>query len=340
MVSALALAEDLKDNVDAITQILVALGCPEERIKYNESKNLITSVRPDAEADNPYGLVVFCESLYYKYITRSGQGSLFSLVMDVEDCSFPQALENICEWTGIKGRVQKHIVYPFDGFYREFTNYKDNYEDKQKIYDEKKDLPSPLNLSEKFLKDGISLIVQEQWGIRYDLEGNNILIPIHDTCGRLVGCKARRADPDIPHDKRWFAYLSYSKNCNVYGYAENYSKIIHGKSVFIFEAEKSVLQCVSFGFYSAVAIGGHSLSQTQVKLIKSLMVEKIIIAFDSDICEDEVRFEAKKLKSDIVFTNQVGYILDTDHLLGEKDSPSDKGIDIFKKLIKYNVRWL
>lgn len=340
MISALALQEDLKDNVDAITQILIELGCPEESIKYHKSQNMISSVRPEEGADNKNGCILYCDSLFYKFMTRSGQGSLFSLVMDVEGCTFPQALERICEWTGIRGRTKRHITYPFDGFYKDLIRNYGAEEDKQKVY-KKSDLPSPLALSEKFLNDGISLQVQEEWGIRYDLDGNNILIPIEDSCGRLVGCKARRADPDISHDKRWFAYLSYSKTQNVYGYVQNYSKIIHAKIVFIFEAEKSVLQCASFGFCVAVAIGGHSFSQTQVKLIKSLMTEKIIVAFDADICEDEVKFEAKKLQQNTVFSNRVGYILDENHdLLGEKDSPSDKGVDVFKKLIKNYVRWL
>ena len=340
MISALSLQKALEGNIEALTKILVCLGCPEEYIKYNESKHMITSVRPEDGADNKLGLLIYTDSLYYMYTTRNGRGSIFNLVMDVKHCVFPKALEYVERWTGIKGK-QHDVKYPFDGFYRHLLSEEGEVEDRiLDEYDEDR-LPTRLALSQTFLDEGISLQCQEKWGVRYDLAHGNVLIPVYDAFGRLVGCKARSDDPNVAHDKRWFAYLPYSKTAVVYGYSQNYAEIQKKNMVVVFESEKSVLQCDSMGFHAAVAIGGHNLSRIQEHYIKNLMTDKIILAFDEDILEDEMIYWAKRLKSDRLMKNHVGYIIDPKHeYLGAKDSPSDHGKQVFEALLKHNIKWI
>ena len=313
------------------------MGFKEDKIRYQPHKNLITSTRPESGADNPNGFLLYIDTLKYMFTTRAGNGNLFTLVMDYKDVNFPKALELICKWIDIK-EPQYKVFFPFEGFYKKLYKTGKNAEVYLNEYQES-NLPAAIGLSQRFFKDGISFKIQEQWGVRYDFDGNNILIPIRDSLGRLVGCKARSNEVDCPHDKRWFAYLSYPKTSIVYGYFENYKYIQQKRKVFIFEAEKSVLQCASFGLYIAVAIGGHNFSNKQVEYILSLMAEEIIIAFDNDVVEDEVIYESKKLLSNKIIINKVGYIFDSDHLLDEKMSPSDKGKKIFKKLLK-NIKWI
>lgn len=336
-VSVLTLQDKLTNNYENIKTVLIHLGFEEDKIRYQPHKNLITSTRPDANADNPNGFLLYTDRLNYMYTTRSGNGNLFTLVMDIKNVNFPKALELICKWLKIKDESWK-VIYPFDGFYKKIYKSSKNAEVYLNEYQENI-LPSSNALSQRFFEDGISFQIQEEWGIRYDFDGNNVLIPIHDSIGRLVGCKARSNEVDCPHDKRWFAYLPYPKTSIVYGYFENYKYIQQKRKVFIFEAEKSVLQCASFGFYIAVAIGGHNFSNKQVQYILSLMTEEIIVCFDNDVVEDEIIFESKKLLSKRFLKNKVGYILDSDHLTGDKSSPSDKGKKIFKKLLK-NIRWI
>jgi len=340
LISALQIQNALENNVEAITEILVKLGVPEETIKYNESKHLITSVRPDKNADNRAGCLVYTDSLYYMYTTRTGKGSLFSLIMDVKGCNFPRSLEYVTQWTGVEGK-RIEIKYPFGGFYRKFLRSDKRLGDILLDEYSEDDLPEETALSQQFFEDGISFKCQEEWGIRYDLDGNNILIPIRDSLGRLVGCKARRGDPSVPHDKRWFAYLPYSKTSVVYGYDRNYKSIQDKSLAVIFEAEKSVLQTASFDFPYSLAIGGHNISDVQERYIKSLMTDRIIIAFDADLPQEELDYWAHKLKSNKVLKNKVGYIYDKNHdLLGEKDSPSDHGYKVFKELMKNYVIWV
>ncbi len=327
------------DNFEAIKTVLVKIGCNEEKIRYNEPKHLVTSTRPYPDADNPNGLLLYSDNLHYLFTTRSGSGNLFTLVMDKQDINFPTALERIAKWTGVKLQ-DIDIRFPFGGFYRGIARTFAEPEYSMKPYSES-ELPTPRMLSEKFLQEGISLKVQEEWGVRLDHDSNHVLIPIRDYSGRLVGCKARNNDPDCSHDKRWFAYLPYSKNNIVYGYYENYIAIQRRQSVLVFESEKSVLQCASFGCRNAVAIGGHNISSTQSRYLKGLMVKKIILCFDADIAQEELEFEAAKLRSDSkLLRSRIGYILDEDHeYLGKNDSPSDLGEDTLHHLVREKLIW-
>ena len=340
MINVLSLQNELTDNFDALKKILVRIGCNEENIRLNRQKHLISSTRPDPEADNPNGLLIYSDSLQYMFTTRSGRGNIFTLVMEHKNVNFPKALELIGEWIGAK--LQNiDIHYPFGGFYRNIVRQYTEPEQYLTPYKET-DLPPPDSLSELFLKDGISLQIQEQWGVRFDQLENNVLIPIRDYNGRLVGCKARNNDKDCDHHFRWFAYLPYSKTAVVYGFYENYAEIQKKQTVVVFESEKSVLQCASFDCGVAVAVGGHNISPIQARYIKSLMASKVIIAFDADISEEELQFEAGKLKSESgILDNSVGYIYDGDHeYLGENDSPSDLGREVFRNLMKHKTKWI
>lgn len=336
MISVIQLQELLTDNFDLIQKIMVHLGFDKEKIKYDENKHLITSPRPDKDADNPNGCLIYTHNLYVMMTTRSFVGNIFTLTMKIKQCNFPIALDYISKWVDAKLFCPK-IKLPFGGFYRDLIRSETEPELLLKEYEDNS-LPIQDGLSKQFFDDGVSYEVQHKWGIRYDHITDHILIPIYDYSGRLVGCKARSNDPEVSHDKRWYAYLPYNKTSTLYGWYQNYNPIIEKQTVIIFEAEKSVLQADTFDCHLGIALGGHSISKTQAKYIKSLMVKNIIIAFDKDVCEDEVRYEAEKLKVRFEGLNsRISYIIDKDNLLGQKDSPSDKGKGVFEKLIQNNL---
>jgi len=78
------------------------------------------------------------------------------------------------------------------------------------------------------------------------------------------------------------------------------------------------MQLWSYGFKNAVAIGGHSLSDWQVRKIESLDVN-IVIAFDEDVENDIIFEEAKKFLTE----NKIYYISDFENILNPKESPMD-----------------
>ena len=299
---------------------------------------------PNIDGDNMGACCIYKDSLRYQNFTRGESGDLFTLVMDKTKSAFPAAVKYICRACGIEANdgYNGRIIKPFGGFYEGMYKSGKNVVENMKEYD-KALLPDAGSLSKKFLDDGIALNVQEEWGVRFSHEDNAILIPVCDYNGRLVGCKARNNDPHCAFDKRWWAYLPYAKTNVVYGWAKNYSMLSKKKTVFVFESEKAVLQCASFNCHIAVAVAGHCISQTQAKYIKSLMADRIVVAFDEGIDRYQLEDACEQLRVDNDITkNKVGYILDSTHeylAKGSKDSPSDHGRDVFQGLTKNCIVW-
>ena len=293
------------------------------------------------DGDNSTAISIIKENLVYSNFTRGEKGNIFSLVMSEKDCSFPQAIEYISKWIGFKSN---HYIIrkPFGGFYEHLIKSEIEPELNMKTFKEDV-LPPPDSLSMKWVKDGVSLQVQEKYGIRYDHVTNGIIIPAHDFNGKLVGAKWRNND-ECDLSERWGMYIPYSKSNILWGYNQHYKEIQNKKTVIVVEAEKGVLQAESFDCYICVAIGGHSLSVTQIKYLRGLMCNKIILAFDEGLHKEEIEFEAKKLlaKNNIVNT-KIGYVFDENNKYLKKDSknsPTDLGKDIFEKLIKQHTIWI
>ena len=286
--------------------------------------------------DNPSAIAIYKDNLHYENFSHGSSGNIFTLTMETKHCSFPESLEYVSEVLGIKAENIK-IVLPFGGFYKNISKKKSDEFEELPHYSES-NLPPPDSLSQKFLDDGVSLQVQYKMGVRYSHEDDAILIPVYDMEHNLVGCKGRSNDPNVDSSKRWFMYIPYKKSHIVYGLDVNYKSIITRSMIVIFEAEKSVMQCLSFEFNMATGIGGHSISKVQAKYIKMTAAKKVIVAFDEGLEEGEVKYEAKKLLVNTErYTNKVYYIYDREHKYlpkGSKMSPSDQGKEVFLKLLK------
>lgn len=337
MINLLQLQNEIMQNSEHIIEILEALNF--DNIK--EHSKYISF--PNRDGDNPSGCVIYKDTLKYINWTRNINGNIFTLVMQEKKCNFSKALQWVIKTTGVKPKKMRDISYPFHGFYRKLLCDKEIDEAEEYIYKEE-ELPSPNAISKKFLDDGIPLITQEKWGVRYSHEDDAILIPIHNYVGELVGCKARNNDPNCTIDKRWWAYLEYRKTRYIYGWYENYQTIQKKEMAIIVEAEKSVMVLDGWNCHLGLAVGGHNISKTQTRYIKSLMAKKIIVAFDQGLSEEEIAAEARKLipKHHFVDT-KIGYIFDKDGKYlkdGSKDAPVDLGVDIFRKLMKECVIWL
>jgi hypothetical protein len=322
----------LKDNPDNIIKILLKLGFEEESIILVDRQNLLKMPRPNG--DNPAGILIYYDSLKVIGTTDSSYtGDIFTLVMNIRDYSFYNAINKIIRWLNLK---DVPIHYPFGGFYKQIY-CGDNKSETELTEYPLEVLPPPKNYSKRFLDDGIAIDSQDKFGVRYSFEDDAILIPIYDMKHRLVGVKARNNNDD-DYNRRWYAWLPYAKTQIVYGLELNYAHIIRKRTLIIFESEKAVMQCDTMGLHCCVAVAGHNISYDQAEMIKSLMVDTIIIAFDEGIIEEELEFECKKLKMNTsLYTNRVYYLLDKDNEYlteGSKDSPSDHGQELLMNMIK------
>ena len=67
---------------------------------------------------------------------------------------------------------------------------------------------------------------------------------------------------------------------DLYGYSHNYSILTNG-IVYIFEAEKSVMQCYTYGIRNCVALGSGTISKKQCQMILELNPKKVIFMHDA-----------------------------------------------------------
>lgn len=300
---------------------------------------------PNKDGDNLSGCSILKSTLQYQNFSHGGKGNLFTLVSSELDLDFPKTLKWIAKTIGLSNaEINKKIKLPFGGFYKEVKKSMTEPEQTMPVLNENDycDVFGRFNML--WYNQGVNFETQEKFNLGFDVISNSILIPAYNYNGEFVGCKARKNDKDCPLDERWWMFLPFQKTLTLYGYHFNYKAIIEKDLVVIVEAEKSVLQLDSMNCHVGLAVMGHDISRTQEKYIKALKTKRIILAFDEGLEREEIEKQAKKLMMDnMLCSNKVGYIYDEHNKYlkkGSKDSPTDNGETIFKKLLKECVTWM
>lgn len=124
-------------------------------------------------------------------------------------------------------------------------------------------------------------------------------------------------------------------------------KIQSGPQEIVELLEKSCLQYNSM--YSkeqniCVACCGSSFHKFQLDLLIQAGAERIIIAFDREWTNNEEKEKYFNKLQNLCkkYSNYclMGFIFDHNELLNNKESPFDKGREIFEQIFKKGVRWL
>lgn len=339
--NALKLTERLSNNQDYIFKILESLDY--QNITYNATKNEFRFAREHGR--NPSSVRLNIETLNFICFSTNTRGNIYSLVMKQKDYNFPKALEYIADLLGFKkSDFNKSTRAPFGGFYKKLSREIQEPETNMKVFSENILDEYSGKFNTMFFKDGISYETQAKYNIGYDLWTNRITVPEYTFDGRLCGIMGRSIDTKCPKEERWLPIIPCSRSLTLYGYHTNYGNIQNKSLCIIGESEKFTQQLDSFGCYVGLASCGCHLSDIQAKYIKSLLVDKTILAYDEGLSQEYIHEEAKKLKvSNAIFSNKVGYVLDKENIIipkGSKGSPSDFGKDKFSYLVKNCVVWV
>jgi DNA primase len=186
----------------------------------------------------------------------------------------------------------------------------------------------------RFLRDGISLSAQEFWGIRFSVEDNAIIIPIRNEYGELVGAKARINWNPSEDESKYYYPIPVAMSQLLYGYAENYS-YLYGNEIVVVESEKSVCQAYDFGVRNVVALGSHSLSEKQIKLLLQLQPKRIVLAMDEGLNFDFIKRNADMIKNfGSILMPEIWYWDSSQNIdVNSKDSPTDNGKEMFEEIM-------
>lgn len=340
IVNVIKLNEKLSDDRDAIETLLNEIGC--ENIHYNATRNEIRCSRD--EGKNPTAVRIKLDTLRFSCFSTNEQGSLYNLIMAKTGKTFPETLSWVSRTLNLSKEELIHdIKLPFGGFYKQIIRAHSEPELCQKTYEESILEQYGLISHMSFIRDGIDIKTQEFFHLGYDIESNRITIPQWDFNGNIVGIMGRSNDIDIPYEYRWLPVIPCSRSYTLFGYHQNYAAIQQQQLAIVTESEKGVMQLKSMGYDFGLATCTRTISSVQAKYLKALRTKKIILAYDEGISEDELIYEAMKIKVDNpILKNSVGYIYDKHGEIlksGTKMSPTDIGSRGFKELIKKTV-WI
>lgn len=302
-------------------------------------------------------LVYYAESKRFHCFSEcSCSFNVFGLIERAKHMKFGQAFHYICDKfninSGFKIGFGSNEEDEIDmSFFKKFENKEEiitiNPLDKS-ILNSYYDYPHM-----DWIKEGISTSVMKDFEIKFSIMSNQIIIPHFDIDNNLIGVRARNLNEEDVEEGRKYMPVFYKNKIlkhptggALYGLNKNLDHIKRHKTLALFESEKSVLQLASFkpNMSIGTALSGSSITDTQIRILVSLGIENIVIGTDKEF--DEIgspreKFYAEKIEK--VFIDRLSsyfnvFILwDIENDLELKDSPTDKGIEIFEKLWKNKI---
>lgn len=308
--------------------------------------------------EGSHKLYYYEDSHLFKCYTHCDTFDIFSLVQKVHEMQNNEQLSFHA--------AKRYIEYRFfaeQGFDMEITQEEEN--ELYRAIDDIHDFSLPrfpkLKVFPDFLiknmktfridgweKEGIHYKTLQKYKIRYYPPNAEIIIPHFSEDGDLVGIRSRVLDPEAAerfgkYHPLWAGGIMYNHplGYNLYGLNFNRVNIAATKVAILFEGEKSVMQLEEILDRNiGVAVCGSNITDAQIYELLDLGVNEIVIAFDrqyQEFGDDECKAWAAKINKFIKRYNmyaKFSVIMDKEHRLGYKDSPTDKGKDMFLQLYK------
>lgn len=325
--------KQLISNPETIVEILEAFDfC---KISFNRDR---TEIRCARDCDgNATSIRIKTDTLSAVDFARSISSDLIGLIIEERNISFIDVLNVIKKVLGINSFYNfSEQREAFSGIYKKIKNHNSSIKE-NKVYDISvlENYEAIPNL--RFLKDNISIETQRVFGIRFDNASQMIIIPIYNIYGELVGIKGRANWKIEDEESKYLYLLPCSVSQTLYGYHINYKYLVNAETIYIYEAEKSVMQCYTYGIFNCVALGSHNISDTQIKKLLELNPKKIVFMFDEGLEIEEILNNiAKCMKVSSMKNVQYGY-WNFNKDLQNKNSPSDYGKERLLEIVEKEV---
>ena len=201
----------------------------------------------------------------------------------------------------------------------------------------------------EWLEDGITKEAMDKFNIRFSVPQNKIIIPHYNPKGELIGIRGRALNEweienvgkymPVQIEGKWY---SHPLSLNLYGLNLTKENIQKMGICFLFEAEKSVLQFEGFdNLNCSAAVCGSQFNKHALRLLMQVAnPREIVICFDKEekIGSDEYFNKLWNIGKKYQNYCDFSFIYDRENLLDMKDSPTDKGNDIFWKLYRKRVK--
>lgn len=308
------------------------------------------------DGDNPVSTIIYKdESLTVNAYTRKIEveegrtPNIFNLIMFINKCEFSTAISWCHAILKLENSRSSQTTVRsglLDFFKTKGRNRDHRLQEKEQVYYDLDILngysktPHIDLIRNDFL---IDQRVLDKYMVMFDDRSDRIIFPHlkYNDASKVAGVVGRtvhKAWKELKINK----YMSmlptrYDKTYNLYGLCQNIEEIKRQGKVFIFEAEKSVMKLDMYGLPLGVSVGCHNISEFQLKLLRGLDVD-IYVCFDKDVELDHIKSVCRKLTGRIG-SRTVYYIYDSEDVLDVKDSPVDKGIRVWNKLLEQRIKY-
>lgn len=266
-------------------------------------------------------------------------GNVYTFVRYFNNCSPREAVDILLSYSGYsEEEVAKHEKMAATKVCKRYVPSKEHQKQSKAVilpddYMERyEDDESKLQI---WRDEGISDASLSRFQVKYDSFSERIVYPIRNIEGKIVNIGGRTVDPLFKEKglRKYCYFKQWGTMDTIYGIAENAEYIRKSGEIILFEGCKSVLIADTWGIRNCGAILTSHLSPAQMKILARLGVH-VVFALDNDvdIMKDH---NVAKLKRYV----NVSYLKDRDNLLSEKDSPVDKGKEVFDGLYAKRIRY-
>lgn len=355
---------DAKQLLDLITANDILTLMSEFNIPYRTNNNpneiLFQTV---CHGGDSHKLYFYIESKTFHCYTNCGTMNIIDLVQKIKGYDFSSAISFLTVRfnLGFKEGFDDDAEVTNSDFDLDIINRYNEY-----ISVKGKEEPKPLevldenilnkfnNLYHKsFINDGISIKTMKKYDIKLDIYDYRIIIPHRDSEGNLIAIRSRNLDEELVEKGLKYTpiyidgkFLSAPISRYLYGLDKNKDIIKSMRKIILFESEKSVMQLDTMlnDKNFSVALSSSSLSKHQVNMLIDLGVEEVIVALDKEYEEygtEQEKMYARKIRKSIIDKLssffKVSVIWDTKNLIGFKESPTDRGFEVFNELYKNRI---
>lgn len=298
-----------------IRPLLEEIGCTQivENNKYYSCAN--------ADGDNPQAIQVYKNERlttinHTRVISESRSASLLDLISFTLGITFHEAIVLVKKFCGVEGEKLPEYKKP------EKPVQTEEVEKKLTVYSE--EILEHFEKTEitPFLKSNISSEIIDKFGVLYDNKTKRIAIPIRDERGQLVGIKGRSWNKNGSRENKikYLYILPCEKSKILYGLDKSLPAIMETGVIYLVESEKAVMQLFSYGIKNTAALSGSSVSEWQLKKLKTLGAE-VRLVLDKDVVGAKMDHIIEKIASAGL---KVSNYEDKFDILEEKESPSDR----------------
>lgn len=255
-------------------------------------------------------------------------GSIIQFLMMYQRFNFPQAIEYLIKYT--KFDVSQIKQEP------ELIKFLKQFNKKNKLKPIQHEILSSDIMNQyqqipiyEWLQEGIKQDIMDKYQVRFDENGNRAVFPIFDNEGNIINVKGRTLYENYRELglHKYIYYYPLGSNDFLYGLNFKKNEIKNKNEVICVEGEKSVWHTEGWGINNVIALCTSHINEHQLRLLLELKCD-ITIAFDKGVLINDIKEQCKILNK---FTN-VYVMYDTEGLLRDKDSPCDRGIDIWNSL--------